>query len=184
MDEGENQMNLIVNDTTLNGVKYLTTDRFEDLRGEYGGVYDEELYAANGLTEKFVADQVSFSHQNVLRGLHGDSETTKLVQCLHGTVYAVVADCNMKSPEFGKWQAFILSDKNHKQLWVPPLYGLGYYAQTETVVFTYKLSRSLVPPEKQFTFRWDDPLFGIHWPSRSPILSLRDQNATPFTTAN
>ncbi len=71
-------MNLIVSDTSLKGVKYLTTDRFEDLRGEYGGVYDEKLYFANGLTTKFVADQVSFSYRNVLRGLHGDTETTKL----------------------------------------------------------------------------------------------------------
>lgn len=172
-------MNLIVSDTNLEGVKYLTTDRFEDLRGEYGGVYDEAMYAANGLTEKFVADQVSFSYRNVLRGLHGDTKTTKLVQCLHGTVYTVVADCDPESPDFGKWQPFILSDKNHKQLWVPPMYGLGYYAQTETVVFTYKLSCSLVPPEEQFTYRWDDPVFRIHWPSSTPILSLRDQDA-PF----
>lgn len=170
-------MNLIVNDTSLSGVKYLTTDRFEDLRGEYGGVYDEALYFANGLTEKFVVDQVSFSYKNVLRGLHGDSKTTKLVQCLHGTVYSVVADCNPNSPDFGKWQAFILSDKNHKQLWVPPMYGLSYYAMTETVIFTYKLSRALVPPEEQFTYRWDDAAFGIYWPSEAPILSLRDKTA-------
>lgn len=172
-------MNLLVNDTSLSGVKLLTTDRFEDLRGEYGGVYDEELYFKNGLTTRLVADQVSFSYRGVLRGLHCDTKTTKLVQCLHGTVYSVVADCNPESREFGKWQAFILSDKNHKQLWIPPMYGLSYFAQTETVVFTYKLSHSLVPPEEQFTYRWDDPLFGIHWPSRTPILSLRDQNA-PF----
>ena len=44
-------MNLIVNDTSLKGIKFLTTDRFEDLRGEYGGVYDKELYFQNGLTE-------------------------------------------------------------------------------------------------------------------------------------
>lgn len=174
-------MNLIVHDTSLKGVKYLTTDRFEDLRGEYGGVYDEALYAANGLTVKFVADQVSFSYRNVLRGLHGDTRTTKLVQCLHGTVYTVAADCDPDSPDFGKWQSFILSDKNHKQLWVPPMYGLGYYAQTETVVFTYKLSCSLTPPEEQFTYRWDDPAFQIHWPGKTPILSLRDQKA-PFVS--
>lgn len=177
-------MNLTVTDTTLKGVKYLTTDRFEDLRGEYGGVYDEELYFANGLTEKMVADQVSFSYRNVLRGLHGDAKTTKLVQCLHGTVYAVVADCNPESADFGKWQSFILSDKNHKQLWVPPMYGLGYYAQTETVLFTYKLSHSLVPPEDQFTYRWDDPVFGIHWPGNMPILSARDKFAQLYFDGN
>ena len=175
-------MNLIVNDTTLENVKYLSTDRFEDLRGEYGGVYDEALYFANGLREKFVADQVSFSYRNVLRGLHGDSKTTKLVQCLHGTVYTVVANCNEKSAEFGKWEAFILSDKNHKQLWVPPMYGLGYYALTETIVFTYKLTPPLTPPEEQFTFKWDDPVFSIHWPGKTPTLSQRDQSAEYYKT--
>lgn len=177
-------MTLIVNDTTLKGVKYLTTDRFEDLRGEYGGVYDEKLYFENGLREKFVADQVSFSYQNVLRGLHGDTKTTKLVQCLHGAVYTVVADCDPASPDFGKWQSFILSDKNHKQLWVPPMYGLGYFAQTETILFTYKLSCSLTAPEEQFTYRWDDPLFNIHWPSDKPIVSLRDKTANFFQNSN
>lgn len=175
-------MNLIINDTMLKGVKYLTTDRFEDLRGEYGGVYDEELYFANGLKVKFVADQVSFSYRNVLRGLHGDTKTTKLVQCLHGTVYTVVANCDPTSPEFGKWQSFILSDKNHKQLWIPPMYGLGYFAQTETVLFTYKFSHQLTAPEEQFTYRWDDPLFNIHWPNRDPILSLRDKMAPFYST--
>lgn len=174
-------MNLTVNDTTLKGVKYLITDRFEDLRGEYGGVYDEKLYFDNGLTEKFVADQVSFSYHNVLRGLHGDTVTTRLVQCLCGTAYVVVADCNLKSPNFGKWQSFILSDKNHGQLWVPPLYGMGYYVLTETIVFTYKLSQSLASSEKQFTYRWDDPLFNIHWPSQTPIVSMRDKNAPLYS---
>lgn len=173
-------MNLIVNDTSLKGVKYLTTDRFEDLRGEYGGIYDEKLYFESGLTERFVADQVSFSYRNVLRGLHGDTKTTKLVQCLHGTVYTVVANCDPESPGFGEWQSFILSDKNHKQLWIPPLYGLGYFAQTETILFAYKLSCSLAAPEAQFTFRWDDPLFSIHWPCDNPIISLRDKTAHFF----
>jgi dTDP-4-dehydrorhamnose 3,5-epimerase len=168
-------MQLIVNDTTLKGVKYLTTDRFEDLRGEFGGVYDEKLYFSNGLTTKFVADQVSCSHKDVLRGIHGDTVTTKLVQCLHGTVYSVVVDCNPESPDFGKWESFILSDKNHKQLWVPPLYGLSYYAQTEPILFTYKFSGTF--SDNQFTYRWDDPKFNIHWPGNNPIVSLRDKTA-------
>ena len=96
-------------------------------------------------------------------------------------MYSVVANCDPDSPDFGKWEAFVLSDKNHKQLWVPPMYGLSYFAMTETIVFTYKLSHTLVPPEEQFTYRWNDPLFGIHWPGNSPILSLRDKNALLYS---
>ena len=165
-------MNLIVNDTNLNGVKIVTTDRYEDYRGELGGVYDAEKYMSVGLDAKFVYDSVSMSYKNVLRGIHGDSETTKLVQCLYGTVYAVIVNCNEASPDFGQWQGFILSDKNHKQLYVPPLYGNSYYALSESVIYTYKQTKPY--SDNQFTYAWNDPRFNIRWPSDNPILSPRD----------
>ena len=91
-------MNPIANDTSP-----LTTDRFEDLRGEYGGIYDEELYFANGLTTKFVVDKV-FSATGMYAGAARRYENDKTgVQCLHGTVYSVVADCHPESPAFRKW---------------------------------------------------------------------------------
>lgn len=166
-------MNLIVKDTDLAGVKLVTTDRFEDYRGELGGVYDEHEYSSAGLNKKFVYDMVSMSYKNVLRGMHGDSETTKLVQCLYGTVYSVVVNCNESSPDFGKWQSFILSDKNHNQLYIPPLYGNGYYVLSDSSIYTYKMSKA--HSDSQFTYAWNDPRFDIRWPSKNPILSERDE---------
>lgn len=168
-------MNIIVKDTKLNGVKLVVTDRFEDYRGELGGVFDEAKYAEAGLGSKFVYDMVSMSYNGVLRGMHGDYETTKLVQCLFGTVYSVVVNCDEKSPEFGKWESFILSDKNHHQLYIPPCYGNGYFVLSEVSVYTYKMSAFY--SEKQFTYRWNDPRFGIRWPSQNPTISERDENA-------
>jgi dTDP-4-dehydrorhamnose 3,5-epimerase len=166
-------MNLIAKDTDLRGVKLVVTDRFEDYRGELGGVYDEREYAALGLDAKFVYDMVSMSYKNVLRGMHGDSETTKLVQCLYGTVYSVVVNCDESSADFGKWQGFILSDRNHYQLYIPPLYGNGYFVLSESSVYTYKMSKS--HSDNQFTYAWNDPRFGIRWPSDKPVLSARDE---------
>lgn len=168
-------MNIIIKDTKLAGVKLVVTDRFEDYRGELGGVYDEREYAKLGLDAKFVYDMVSYSYKNVLRGMHGDSETTKLVQCLCGTVYSVVVNCDETSPDFGKWESFILSDKNHHQLYIPPLYGNGYYVLSESSIYTYKMSKA--HSDNQFTYRWNDPRFGIRWPTDKPIISERDENA-------
>jgi dTDP-4-dehydrorhamnose 3,5-epimerase len=168
-------MNIIVKDTKLAGVRLVVTDRFEDYRGELGGVYDEREYAKLGLDANFVYDMVSFSYKNVLRGMHGDSETTKLVQCLHGTVYSVVVNCDETSSDFGKWESFILSDKNHHQLYIPPLYGNGYYVMSDDSVYTYKLSTFY--SEKQFSYRWNDPRFGIRWPTDKPVISERDEKA-------
>ena len=165
-------MNIIINDTDLPGVKQIITDRFEDYRGELGGVYDELKYFNAKLDAKFVYDMVSMSYKNVLRGLHGDRETTKLVQCLYGTVYSVVVNCDESSLDFGKWQSFILSDKNHCQLYIPPLYGNGYYVLSKSSIYTYKMSKS--HSENQFTYAWNDPRFNIRWPSDKPILSERD----------
>ena len=165
-------MNPMIKDTDLRDVKLIITDRFEDYRGELGGVYDEEKYIATGLDVKFVYDMVSMSYKNVLRGMHGDAETTKLVQCLYGTVYSVVVNCDESSSEFGKWQSFILSDKNHHQLYIPPKYGNGYFVLSDVSIFTYKMTKA--HSNNQFTYAWNDPRFGIRWPSTNPILSARD----------
>ena len=168
-------MQAIVKDTNLSGVKLIITDRFEDYRGELGGVYDEKLYFDSGLTAKFVYDMASFSYKNVLRGMHTDTETIKLVQCLHGAVFSVILNCHEDSPDFGKWQGFILSDKNHHQLYLPPLFASSYYVLTDSAVFHYKMSKP--HSDNQITYRWDDPRFNIEWPCVEPILSVRDKNA-------
>jgi len=165
-------MNPIVKNTNLCGVKLIATDRFEDYRGELGGVYDSSKYVAAGLDAKFMYDMVSMSYKNVLRGMHGDSETTKLVQCLYGTVYSVVVNCDESSPHFGQWQSFILSDKNHYQLYIPPFYGNGYYVLSDSSIFTYKMTKA--HSDNQFTYAWNDKRFNIRWPVDNPILSERD----------
>jgi len=165
-------MQIIVDETSLYGVRLIKTDRFEDYRGELGGVYDEQKYMEAGLDAKFVYDMVSMSYKNVLRGMHGDNETTKLVQCLYGTVYSVVVNCDELSPDFGKWQSFIISDKNHHQLYIPPKYGNGYYVLSENSIYTYKMSKA--HSDTQFTYAWNDFRFKIRWPSDRPVLSKRD----------
>ena len=46
------------------------------------------METAIGLTAKFVQDDISKSVKGVLKGMHGDPGTTKLVQCAYGSVYA------------------------------------------------------------------------------------------------
>ena len=49
--------------------------------------------------EKFLPNNLSFNHdkfsynnQNVLRGIHGDFKTWKLVTCIYGSIQQVVVD--------------------------------------------------------------------------------------------
>lgn len=163
-----------VKTTDLEGVLLIKPDVFEDFRGEYVETYNEGLYHRSGIPVKFVQDDISVSARNVLRGIHGDARTWKLISCLHGKFYLVVVNCDKESPNFGKWQSFLLSDRNRHQVLVPPKYGNGHLVLSETAIFHYKQS-TYYDPASQFTYKWDDPRLKLWWPVKTPILSRRDE---------
>lgn len=163
-----------VNKTALEGVSLIELDVFRDHRGEYVETYNEELFLKHGINVKFVEDDISVSLENVLRGIHGDAVTWKLISCLYGKFYLVVLNCDTESPCFGKWESFELSDRNRQQVLVPPKYGNGHLVLSDIAVFHYKQS-TYYDPKRQFTYKWDDPRFSISWPINNPTLSKRDE---------
>tara|TARA_Y100000310_G_C20699331_1_gene828258 strand:- start:293 stop:844 length:552 start_codon:yes stop_codon:yes gene_type:complete len=162
-------------------------DRFqefhEDFRGSYRRPFDEEehskaIFEKIGVNIKFLEEDSSTSFKNVLRGIHGDEETWKLIDCLYGKVYVVIVNCIRSSPDFGKWQAFLLSDSNRHQILVPPNFGTSHLVLSDVAIFHYHQSTQYNPEKlKQFTYRWNDPKLDIHWPISNPILSKRDETA-------
>lgn len=160
--------------TKLQGVLMIKLDVFEDHRGEYAETYNEDLYRKKGIDVKFIEDDISVSSKHVLRGIHGDAETWKLISCFYGKFYLVVVNCDIASREFGKWQSFVLSDKNRRQVLVPPKHGNGHLVLSDMAIFHYKQS-SYYNPAGQFTYKWDDPKLNICWPIKNPILSMRDE---------
>lgn len=163
-----------VSSTQLEGVLLIEPDVFEDYRGYYVETWNERLYAEHGITQKFVQDDISVSSQHVLRGIHGDQETWKLISCLYGRFYFVVLNQDEQSAQFGKWQAFTLSAANRKQVLVPPKFGNGHLVLSEQAIFHYKQT-TYYNPKGQFTVVWNDPRFQIWWPVKNPILSQRDE---------
>lgn len=164
---------MTVEKTNLEGVFLVKPDVHEDKRGNFYETYNEEEYKKAGMTATFVQDDISKSVKGVLKGMHGDEGTYKLVQCAYGSVYAVILNCDEKSENFGKWQSFILSDENKYQLYIPPMYGNGYLVLSDTAVYTYKQS-TYYGEYKQFTYKWNDPRFKIEWPQTAAIISERD----------
>ena len=164
-------------DTDLHGVKLLQPEVFTDHRGSYVEIFDTDKYreAVGGID--FVQDDISVSHERVLRGLHGDWGTTKLVSVFAGEGYALLADNRPDSPTYRRWQAFTLSDQNHYQLLIPPGIGNSVLAVRGPLVYWYKQDTHFAAG-RQFTIRWNDPEWGFVWPIDDPILSLRDQRGS------
>ena len=163
--------------TKLPGVRVLTLFAFEDHRGEYLELYNEAQYkdeARFSIPINFVEDAISTATKGVLKGIHGDDCTWKLITCLHGSFYLVVVNYDKDSDHFGKWVSFTLSDKNNHQVLVPPKHGNGHLCLSEKSIFYYKQSH-YYDPSRQFTIHWNDPRFKIWWPIKNPILSRRDE---------
>jgi dTDP-4-dehydrorhamnose 3,5-epimerase len=164
-----------VKKTKLDGVLLIKPPTvFEDFRGTYVEIFNEELYRESGIAVNFVQDDISVSSRHVLRGIHGDAETWKLISCLHGKFYLMVINWDETSPQYRQWEAFTLSDENRLQVLIPPKFGNGHVVLSEVAIFHYKQS-SYYNRAGQFTILWNDPDLNLWWPVRNPILSRRDE---------
>ena len=164
-----------VQTTDLNGVLLITPPTvFEDFRGHYIELYNRDLYEKAGISVDFIQDDISVSNQKVLRGIHGDGQTWKLVCCLHGRFYLVVVNNDPASPQYRKWTSFTLTETNRLQVLIPPKFGNGHLVLSEQAIFHYK-QNTVYDRSSQFTIIWNDPAYGIWWPVTDPILSRRDQ---------
>lgn len=160
--------------TKLDGVILIKPDTAEDFRGTYTETYNEEIYKKGGVTVDFVQDDYSTSFKHVLRGLHGDAKTWKLIDCMQGGFYFVVMNYDETSPQYLKWEAFTLSETNRWQVLVPPKFANGHLALTDKIIFHYKQSE-YYDPKSQFSLQYNDPKFKIWWPVKNPFVSQRDE---------
>lgn len=152
---------------------------FGDERGFFLETWQRERYAQAGIGPEFVQDNLAYSRQGVLRGLHLQNPHAqgKLVQVLRGEVFDVAVDVRRGSPWFGRWVGCQLSAENKRQFWVPAGFAHGYLVTGEDALFNYKCT-DLYHPETQFSIRWDDPAIGIAWPlAAAPTLSDADRDA-------
>ena len=158
----------------IGGVEIIKPDVFTDYRGDLWTTWKKDEFKVD---LEFNHDKISTSRKHVLRGIHGDFKSWKLVTCLYGEIYFVILDNRKSSDTFGKWESMVLDDKNKKQVLLPPGVGNGFLVMSNHCVFGYKWSYNGNYPDvdDQFSIKWNDTSVGIHWPIQNPILSERDK---------
>ena len=156
-------------------IKIFKNKAFKDNRGYYWTAWKN----ISSLNINFKHDKFSLSKKHVLRGLHGDNKTWKLVSCPYGKFQLVIVNFLKNSKNYLKWRSWILSHKNGIQILIPPNYANGHLCLSEKCLFHYKLSYkgSYVDVKQQFSLRWNDPKLKIKWGIKQPILSDRDRNS-------
>jgi dTDP-4-dehydrorhamnose 3,5-epimerase len=163
-----------IQDTQIQGVKVIQPEFHEDYRGTNFESFNKFRYHHEDIAQSFIVDSISTSRKHVLRGIHGDYRTTKLISCLYGTIFFVVIDWRPDSDTYGDYVTVTLSDRNKQQVLVPPGCGNAHLVMSDECVFSYKLDQ-YYDRESQFTLKWNDDRFNIPWPIKHPILSERDR---------
>src|SRR5690242_15241855 len=101
-------------DTNLDGPILIQPRVLGDERGFFTEVYRRSVFAELGIEEEMVQDNHSRSHRGIVRGMHFQigAGAAKLVRCARGAIYDVVVDIRTRSPTFGQWEGFELTDNN------------------------------------------------------------------------
>ena len=138
---------------------------YTDNRGYFFESYNEQTFTKEGIGNRFVQDNQSFSTYGVIRGLHYQLDPyaqTKLVRVLQGRILDVVVDIRRSSKTFGKWFSVELSSENKLQLLIPRGFAHGFSVLGETAEVSYKCD-GLYHRESEAGIRYDDPQLGIDW---------------------
>lgn len=169
-----------VTETNLADVKLVEPSVFGDHRGFFTESYSEKDFKDAGIHYNFIQDNHSLSAEaGVIRGLHfqkGKSAQTKLIRVVSGAVLDVIVDIRKGSPTYGKWEGYILSEYNHRQLLVPRGYAHGFMTLTPNVNFLYKCD-NYYDAAADGGIAFDDPDLAIDWPMDidKAILSEKDR---------
>lgn len=164
-------------ETEIPEIKIIQPIIIHDNRGYFLETFQKERYQELlGIKFDFVQDNYSRSYKNVLRGLHFQKNNPqgKLMRVVHGEVFDVSVDIRKSSDTFGQWVGMILSEKNNKQLWVPPGFAHGFVVLSDIADFEYKCT-NYYDPSSEECLLWNDPTVNINWPIANPILSAKDK---------
>lgn len=178
-------MNVIKTD--IEGVLILEPRVFKDARGYFFESFSlrefERILAENAgpgmpKTVNFVQDNESMSSYGVMRGLHFQRPPytqSKLVRCVKGAVLDVAVDIRKGSPTFGKHVTCLLTEENHRQLFIARGFAHGFSVLSETAIFQYKCDNYYAPQADAGISILDKSL-GIDWeiPVDKAILSEKD----------
>ena len=167
-------MNVI--QTNISDVLIVEPKVFADARGFFYESFNKKLMQAAGITGDFVQDNHSHSIKNVLRGLHYQIKQPqgKLIRATVGEIFDVAVDIRRRSPTFGKWVGFNLSEQNRRMAWIPPGFAHGFLVLSEHAEVLYKTT-DYWAPQFERTIIWNDGSLGITWPIQGdPQLSAKD----------
>lgn len=175
---------MIFTETKIKGAMIIEPEQLTDERGFFARSFCKEEFEKHGLENSLVQCNISYNKKKgTLRGMHYQKpphDEAKIVSCTHGAIYDVAIDLRKDSKTYCQWVAAELTDKNYKMLYVPKGCAHGFQTLKDETVVYYQMTESF-HPESAKGVHWDDPAFGIQWPTGKKIISERDNRYSRYS---
>ena len=171
--------------TDFSGLLIFEPAVYKDDRGYFFESYNEQTFHREGIMNRFVQDNQSFSTYGVIRGLHyqlAPHAQAKLIRVLQGKIFDVAVDLRKNSPTFGKFMGIELSAGNRRQFLIPQGFAHGFSVLSETAEVSYKCD-AFYHKDSEGGIRYDDPELNIDWqvPAGKAIVSQKDLDLPVFS---
>lgn len=168
---------MIFNRTKIDGVYIVELEKFEDNRGFFARAWCREEFEKQGLNPNLVQCNFAFNKKKgTLRGMHFQGkpfEEAKFIRCSKGSIFDVAVDVRPDSPTFKQYVSVNLTATNYYGFYIPEGCAHGYQALEDNSELFYQMSCAHAPDHAK-VFRWNDPVVGIDWPIKEPIILPRD----------
>jgi dTDP-4-dehydrorhamnose 3,5-epimerase len=165
--------------TPLHGAYTIHLDRRGDSRGFFARGFCEREFAEAGLESRFVQMNNSLNAtRGTLRGLHYQlpaAAEVKVVRCIRGALFDIIADIRPDSPTYRKSWGVELTADNRTMYYVPRGFAHGLITLTDDTELTYLVSAAYSPQHERGV-RYNDPWLGIEWPLQPTEVSDKDRN--------
>jgi dTDP-4-dehydrorhamnose 3,5-epimerase len=174
---------VIFRETPLAGAYVIEPEPFADARGLFVRTWCAEEFARHGLSTRIVQTSLSYNdRRGTLRGMHYQVPPlaeVKLVRCVRGALYDVIADLRPSSPTFLRHFAVTLTADDRRALYIPEGFAHGFQTLEDGTEVAYQMSEAYSPAHGR-GIRWNDAAVGIDWPIAQPILNERDASYPDF----
>jgi len=163
--------------TDIPGVVVVESDPHRDGRGAFARLYCPKEFAAAGIP--FTPTQINLStnpQAGTLRGLHFQDPPfaeAKLVRAMRGRAFDVAVDLRPESPTFRRWTSVVLDAAAMNAIFIPEGCAHGFLTLEADTDILYQMGRDFEPGHAR-GYRYDDPAFGIAWPSEPRVIGEAD----------
>lgn len=174
---------MIFAEAGLPGVYEVQIELKPDERGFFARTWCRNEFASKALDTQLVQCSLSYNtKKGTLRGMHFQASPhaeTKLVRCTKGSIYDVVLDLRQESQAYRRWIGVVLSADKRNALYVPKGCAHGFLTLEDDTEIFYQMS-DFYDAGSSRGVRWNDPAFGIVWPTKVEMISSRDANYPDF----